>query len=143
MIRRAALDDVKGLRAAVIAAYAPVAEQGIGLPPVAEGLDADIRDHLVWVADDRGIILCGIVLALTDGHAHLVNVAVHPDFAGKGLGRELIDTAQSEAIDLGCTDMSLTTHSDMTSTISFYEKLGWTETGREDDKVFMTTQLFS
>jgi len=141
MIRRATLDDVTGLRAAVIAAYAPFAAQGIGLPPVAEGLDADIRDHLVWVADDRGIILGGIVLAVSDGHAHLVNVAVHPDFAGKGLGRELIDTAQNEAIDLGCTEMSLTTHPDMTATIGFYAKLGWVETGRDADKVFMSTSL--
>lgn len=141
MIRRATLDDVTGLRAAVIAAYAPFAAQGIGLPPVAEGLDADIRDHLVWVADDRGIILGGIVLAVSDGHAHLVNVAVHPDFAGKGLGRELIDTAQNEAIDLGCTEMSLATHPDMTATIGFYAKLGWVETGRDADKVFMSTSL--
>jgi len=141
MIRRATLDDVTGLRAAVIAAYAPFAAQGIGLPPLAEGLDADIRDHLVWVADDRGIILGGIVLAVSDGHAHLVNVAVHPDFAGKGLGRELIDTAQNEAIDLGCTEMSLTTHPDMTATIGFYAKLGWVETGRDADKVFMSTSL--
>jgi ribosomal protein S18 acetylase RimI-like enzyme len=143
MIRRATLDDVKGLRAAVIAAYAPFADQGIGLPPVAEGLDADIRDHLVWVADDRGIILGGIVLVISDGHAHLANVAVHPDFAGKGLGRELIDTAQSEAMARGCTEMSLTTHPEMTATIGFYEKLGWVVTGRERDKVFMTTQLFT
>lgn len=143
MIRHATLDDVTGLRAAVIAAYAPFAAQGIGLPPVAEGLDADIRDHLVWVADDRGIILGGIVLAISDGHAHLMNLAVHPDWGGQGLGRELIDTAMNAAIDLGCAEMSLTTHPDMTATISFYAKLGWVETGRDGDKVFMATPLFS
>jgi len=31
----------------------------------------------------------------------------------------------------------------MTATIGFYEKLGWVVTGRERDKVFMTTQLFT
>lgn len=141
MIRKAAPDDVKGLRAAVLAAYAPFANIGTGLPLVAEALDADIRDHLVWVADDRGIILGGIVLAVSDGHAHLMNLAVHPDWGGQGLGRELIDTAQDAAVALGCTEMFLTTHPQMTATIVFYAKLGWVETGRDADKVFMKTSL--
>ena len=141
MIRPATLADVDGLKAAIVAAYAPFAEQGIGLPPVAEGLEDDVQNNHVWVADDRGIILGGVVLVLKDGHAHLANLAVHPDWAGQGLGRDLIDTVLHAAKAAGHENIVLTTHVDMAATIAFYAKLGWTELWREDDKVRMTTSL--
>lgn len=140
MIRPATLADVDGLREAVMAAYAPSLEQGIGLPPVSEGLEGDIRDHHVWVADDRGIILGGIVLVLED-QALISNLAVHPVGEGQGLGRRLIDTATEPAYAAGYLRVSLTTHAAMTGTQAFYARLGWIETGRIDDKVTFALDL--
>lgn len=141
MIRSATPSDVDGLKAAVIAAYAPFAEQGIGLPPVADGLDDDIKNNQVWVAEDRGIILGGVVLALKTGAAHIVNLAVHPIGEGQGLGRRLIDTATAAAQAAGYSQVVLTTHKDMSGTQAFYERLGWIETERQDDKVTFTLDL--
>ena len=120
MIRPATLDDAVGLRAAVIAAYAPFVAKGIGLPPFVDGLDDDIRDHHVWVAEDRRLIFGGIVLVMNGKQAHIANLAVHPMGEGQGLGRRLIDTANAAALTAGCTQTDLTTHKDMTETQAFY-----------------------
>ncbi len=141
MIRPATLADAGGLKAAVIAAYAPYAAQGLGLPPVAEGLDGDITNHHVWVAEDRGFILGGIVLCITNGAAYLANLAVHPIGEGQGLGRHLIDTATTAAHAAGCTQVTLTTHKDMTGSHAFYARLGWIETGRDGDKITFALDL--
>ena len=141
MIRPATLDDAVGLRAAVIAAYAPFVAKRIGLPPVADGLDDDIRDHQVWVAEDRGLIFGGIVLVMNGKQAHIANLAVHPMGEGQGLGRRLIDTANAAALTAGCTQTDLTTHKDMTETQAFYARLGWVETGRDGDKVTFALDL--
>lgn len=142
MIRPATLADVDGLRAAVIAAYAPYAAQGLGLPPVDQGLDQDITDNHVWVAEDRGLILGGIILVMHDTTAHIANLAVHPIGEGQGLGRRLIDTATAAAHDAGCKHVELTTHKDMTGTQAFYARLGWTQTGRDGDKVTLKLDLY-
>ena len=141
MIRPATLDDAVGLRAAVIAAYAPFVAKGIGLPPFVDGLDDDIRDHHVWVAEDRGLIFGGIVLVMNGKQAHIANLAVHPMGEGQGLGRRLIDTANAAALTAGCTQTDLTTHKDMTETQAFYARLGWVETGCDGDKVTFALDL--
>ena len=46
-IRRAEQTDVAEMAACFAAAYAPARAEGVSLPPVSEGLDEDIRDHLV------------------------------------------------------------------------------------------------
>jgi ribosomal protein S18 acetylase RimI-like enzyme len=141
MIRPAILADADGLKSAVVAAYAPFAAQGLGLPPVADGLDDDIRDNHVWVAEDRGLILGGIVLVVQAENAYIANVAVHPIGKGQGLGRKLIDTAVAAAEMAGCTKVALTTHKDMTGTQAFYARLGWVETGRDGNKVTFALDL--
>lgn len=141
MIRPATPEDVEGLEAAVIAAYAPYAERGLGLPAVAEGLAGDIRENHVWVAEDRGLILGGIVLVLRGGAAHIANLAVHPIGEGQGLGRRLIDMATHAAQEAGHSLVVLSTHKDMSGTQAFYERLGWIETGRSADKVTYSLDL--
>lgn len=141
MIRPATLADLDGLKAAVIAAFAPYAAQGLGLPPLADGLDDDIRNHHVWVADDRGIILGGIVLTIAKGTAHIINLAVHPIGEGQGLGRRLIDIATTAANAAGCSRIMLATHKEMTGSHAFYARLGWFETSRDADNVIFALDL--
>ena len=134
MIRRAAPADADALRAVVAAAYAPFGH--LDLPPVAEGLAEDIRDHNVWVAEVAGIVRGGIVLIL-GAEAHIANLAVHPDAGGQGIGRALIDTAVKAARAAGHLSVMLATHRDLGQTQAFYRKLGWVETGRDGVKVYL------
>ncbi len=140
MIRPATLADLPGLAAAIRSAYAPFVAAGIDLPAVDQGLADDLRDNHVWVATGRDRVLGGVVLSLGD-HAHLVNLAVHPDGAGQGLGRKLIDVAMAAARDAGYARILLATHKDMTATQRFYARRGWVETGREAAKIYFEHPL--
>ena len=138
MIRLATSDDVADLTDVLEAAYAPFL--ALGLPPVTEGIEDDIRDHSVWVVELDGKIVGGIALSLDTG-AHIVNLAVHPDAGGHGVGKALIATASTAAASAGHETIHLATHVEMTGTQAFYRKLGWEETGREGNKVYFQKQL--
>ena len=139
-IRRAMVQDADGLAACIDAAYANALARGVSLPPVSEGLAQDIRDHLVWVAEEDGL-KGGIVLGLTGDTAHLINIAVDPSHSGRGIGKRLIDTAVATARELGATRMNLATHVDMPGNVALYTHLGWHETGRDANKVMMSRSL--
>ena len=134
-IRPATADDAPGLTACIDAAYAPYVAMGLDLPPVSEGIAADIRDHHVWVAKQSDQIVGGVVLVLGDA-AHLANLAVHPDAGGQGLGQALIATATNAARAAGYDRLYLATHHKMTGTQAFYRRLGWAEAGRDGNKVY-------
>lgn len=138
MIRRASAADTVALRGVIDAAYAPF--QHLGLPAVAEGIGDDIRDHNVWIADMDGSVMGGIVLVLGN-HAHIANLAVHPDAGGRGIGQALIAQAMQAAHAAGHPEIMLATHQGMTGTQAFYRKLGWQKGGREGNKVYFKRQL--
>ena len=106
-VRKALPQDAASFTACILAAYAPYVD--IGLPPVAEGIADDIRDHNVWVAEIAGIVQGGIVLVLGP-HAHIAYLAVHPDAGGHGAGRALIDAAVQAAAAAGHAEVQLAPH---------------------------------
>lgn len=139
-IRCATPDDTTALAACIRAAYAPFLQAGFSLPPVADGIADDIRDHHVWVAEDAQGLIGGAVLALGKT-AHLANLAVDPAAAGQGVGRALIAQTISAARNAGFDRLHLTTHAQMTKTQAFYRRLGWIEAGREGEKVYFYRDL--
>jgi predicted N-acetyltransferase YhbS len=56
-----------------------------------------IERHTAFVAEKNGEVVGVLVLAGTDAGMLLDNVAVHPAHQAKGLGRRLIELAESEA----------------------------------------------
>jgi len=66
---------------------------------------------------------------------------VHPDFAGQGLGRVLMDKAEAEARALGLAELRLATHVGLPENVALYAHLGWQENGREGNKVLMRKTL--
>ena len=75
------------------------------------------------------------------GSMKIANVAVHPNFQGNGLGRGLMDFADQEAIRQGYAEMALATHVLLSENVSLYEYLGWTETGRDESRVYMKKDI--
>lgn len=140
-IRRAVAQDEPALRQIVEAAYAGYSSLGINLPPVAEGLDADIRNRIVWVAAEGDTILGGLVLALHGDYGHLMNVAVDPAAAGRGVGRRLMDRAEVQVRDAGLSEMRLATHRDLGGNVSLYEHLGWSIIGTDGSRVQMVKSM--
>ncbi len=91
---------------------------------------AQIAEHQVWVVEQDGTLIGGLVLMAHDDYLLLDNIAVHPDTQGQGLGHELLDFADTEARRQGYRVIKLYTHHTMTENIALYTKLGWHETGR-------------
>ncbi len=75
----------------------------------------------------------------------LDNIAVLPDWQGKGHGRALIEFAESEARRRGWQELRLYTHALMTENIALYRRIGFTETRRVSemgyDRIYMTKRL--
>lgn len=140
-IVRARPEDADALVAVIDAAYAPFRSRLPDLPDVSGGIPDDIRTRTVWVAriDVRAVGI--LVLAVADGTAHLANIAVHPDVAGKGVGKALIETAEGFARGEGVARIDLATHVGMPVNVALYGHLGWYETGRDGNKVYMSKAL--
>ena len=140
-IRRAEHGDAEALSACIDAAYALYAARITDLPPVSADCAAEIAKYQVWVAEIEDDIVGGLVLIPEADFMRLANVAVHPDHKGVGLGRALIDLAETEASDQGYREMRLTTHVDMPENIELYAHLGWEEGRRHGNKVSMTKTI--
>ncbi|OYT63449.1 hypothetical protein B6U74_06810 [Candidatus Bathyarchaeota archaeon ex4484_205] len=55
----------------------------------------------IWVIEENGEIVVYILYITEGGMMHLVSIAVHPDYRGRGLGRKLMRKMEEEAERLG------------------------------------------
>ena len=140
VIRPAHRRDAAALTRAIDAAYAIYAGRGLSLPPVSDGVAEAIAETPVFVAETGAGIVGGLILRLGDA-AKIENIAVAPDGAGQGIGGELMKMAEDVARQAGYDRLTLATHAGLTETLRFYARLGWTETGREGDRVFLARRL--
>ena len=138
-VRRATLNDAPALAECIAAAYAPYS--ALSLPDVAGGVVEEIANHLVWVFESSGTIAGGIVIAQDGAKAHLRNIAVHPGNGGQGIGSALINTAIDALRADGGRSIELATHVGMLGNVALYAHLGWVETSRAGDKVFMSRTI--
>lgn len=133
VIRKAKQSDALSLKKCVEAAYHHYISR-IGKPPgpMLDDYSEVIRRHIVFLAETDEIV--GVfVLIRTQSGILLDNVAVHPKEQGNGLGRRLIEIAESEARDLGFEKLDLYTHELMNENINIYRTLGYIETGRKEE----------
>lgn len=140
-IRRADRGDAEGLSACFDAAYAHYAEIIDDLPPMSANCAEEIAKYLVWVAEAGGTIVGGLVLVPCDGFMQLANVAVHPDNRGAGLGKRLLELAETEAMERGYTALRLNTHADMAENVRLYARNGWSQLSRQGNKITLKKDL--
>ena len=61
------------------------------------------------------------------GQAHLEQISVHPDSAGRGIGRSLLEAAIDRARNLGFASMTLCTFAEVPFNARFYASCGFAE----------------
>jgi len=134
-VRAAEAADAAGMKRCVEAAYRHyIPRMGMSPGPMLEDYAIVIDRHASFVAESDGEIVGVLVLIQTESGTLLDNVAVHPAHQGKGLGRRLIDLAESEARRRGSPQLDLYTHECMTENIAMYTALDFAETGRRTEK---------
>jgi len=145
-LRPAGDRDVADIAALVDAAYEHYIER-IGRTPMPMTLDYgdEIRDKQVTVAEDADGLSGVLVLDETDEGFLVYNVAVHPRRKGTGVGRALLEFAESEARRAGFESLYLFTHEKMTENQALYARIGYVEYERRPIEdfhiVFMRKRL--
>lgn len=82
------------------------------------------------VADEDGVIVgfAGLWGIIEEGH--ITNVAVHPAYRNKGLGRQLVSRLLEVAEEYGIDKFTLEVRPSNESAITLYNKLGFKAVGR-------------
>lgn len=102
-------------------------------------LQRALDQGLLWCAelDNR---LCGFAFAEPhDAWLHLQQVAVHPQFGRRGLGRSLVGKVMDCARERSLSGVDLTTFADFPWNAPFYRSLGFVEC--ESPEGFLADQL--
>ncbi|MDI2129634.1 GNAT family N-acetyltransferase [Yinghuangia seranimata] len=83
------------------------------------------HDGRSWVAVDDDRPVGYLLVDLVDGNWHIEQVSVHPDHAGHGIGRALIDHVADEARRAGSPALTLTTFTEVPWNAPYYARCGF------------------
>jgi len=115
MIRKALIPDVKNMHRLLL----DYARDGLLLSRSLAELYESLRDFYVYEVDGRVVGTVALNICWED-LAEVRSLAVHPDFNGRGVGRELVQSCLEEARRLGIRRVFALTYKQV-----FFEKLGF------------------
>lgn len=143
LIREAKVEDAKELERLMHEAYSIYTEilDGEQLPPLFADYEDEIKNYPTWILEYEGNMAGGLTMYFDDEQAYLSNVALHPMFKGKSLGRILIEFAEDQARDKGYRSLGLATHIKLVDNINYYKRIGYKETDRDSKKVYFSKKL--
>ena len=130
-LRPATVADAPSLTEVVRAAYAHYVPRLGGLPrPMTDDYAEVVRTHQVVVAERGGRIVGLVVLGVSDEGFFVDNVAVDPSNQGTGVGKALLEHAESAARKAGFDSIYLYTHERMVENLALYSRIGYVEYDR-------------
>lgn len=136
-LRVARLADLAQIQQCASLAYQGyVSRIGRKPAPMVADFKTQIEQGNVTVITSRERLAGYVVFYLQDDSVHLENVAVLPELMGQGIGRRLIEEAESLARRSGVNLVELYTNEAMIENLSLYPMLGYTETGRKTEDGF-------
>ncbi|MEU4131270.1 GNAT family N-acetyltransferase [Streptomyces wuyuanensis] len=101
-------------------------------PPLGE-LERCRKAGGLWVTvTEDGRPAAYLLTEPVDGAAHIEQLSVHPDFARRGLGRELIDHLAALAAAGGRCALTLTTFTEVPWNAPYYARLGFRALGEDE-----------
>lgn len=113
--------------------YTPAAFEDTVLNP--QTLAERMNSMFIFVAIDGAGSICGTIGCNPTGNneGHLRGMAVLPEQQGTGLAEALLERAESQLLECGCSRVTLDTTAPLERAISFYERRGYRATGRVTD----------
>ncbi|WP_104205248.1 GNAT family N-acetyltransferase [Billgrantia saliphila] len=145
-IRTALETDLAAIRSCAYKAYAKYVMR-IGREPAP--MHADFASQIesgridVAICESR---IAGYVVFYPEGdYIHLENVAVLPEYSGRGIGKRLIEHVERTSSEAGYEAVELYTNEAMTENLAMYLKMGYVEVGRRREagfnRVFFRKQI--
>lgn len=98
--------------------------------------DHQVSEGVVAVAINNDELVGYVVYYPVADNIHLENVAVLPSHCGMGIGRQLIQHVEDQAIASGASGVELYTNEMMHENLAMYPKLGYRETERKTQSGF-------
>jgi GNAT superfamily N-acetyltransferase len=84
------------------------------------------RDGRAWVSvDDADRPVAYLIADWIDGCVHIEQVSVRPDYAGRRIGRDLIEHLAAWARERAAPALTLTTFAEVPWNAPYYERLGF------------------
>ena len=97
---------------------------------VDETRNSHSRLLLLWHEESERPVLVGYLCRwIVAGELQILNVATHPDWRRRGIGRLLVEAALDEARDESITRVTLEVRRYNTPAIALYERLGFRRVG--------------
>jgi ribosomal protein S18 acetylase RimI-like enzyme len=130
-LRQATEADVPRLTELVGAAYGPYVERLGGPPrPMTDDYAEVVRSREVIVGERDGEIIGLVVLGVSEEGFFVDNVAVDPSHQGIGVGKALLEHAETAARGAGFDSIYLYTHERMVENLALYSRSGYAEYDR-------------
>jgi GNAT superfamily N-acetyltransferase len=148
VLRLADASDAAAVTALVRAAYSKwVPVLGREPLPMRADYERNIQDHRIEVLIRDGELAAVLETIDQPDHVWIENIAVRPEFQGKGLGRRLLAHAEGLAINRGLSNVRLLTNGAFESNIALYGRVGYvadrTESFMGGTTVYLSKRLIS
>jgi GNAT superfamily N-acetyltransferase len=132
-IRLATIDDLASIVDCVRMAYSKyIPRIGREPAPMLADYKTQLEQGIIWVLVEDDVR--GLLVAFPEENDYFIeNVAVRPDFQGRGYGTALMNFAEEQAKALHLPEIRLYTNIAMTENLVFYPKLGFEETARKTE----------
>ena len=141
-LRQAMATDAPAIGELTRAAYAKwVPLIGREPKPMTADYEAAVAKHRVDLLYVDGTLAALIETIREADHLLVENVAVSPAFQGRGLGRRLMDHAETLALASGYAEIRLYTNRRFVENIELYRRLGYAVDREEDVRVGVVVHM--
>ena len=131
-MRLATKKDIPNIERLIVETYKKYVPRmnGVTPGPMRDDYHEVLESHGIYLLDDENGLAALLVLINEPDHLLLDNIAVRNDLHGRGIGKDLFEFADDEAVNRGYDELRLYTAEAMWENIDLYKKTGWIEYDR-------------